>query len=148
VKRFWQKVQIEGPDECWLWTAAKYNNGYGVIHYEGRNQGAHRVSWQLHNRDIPSGMCVCHKCDNPACVNPNHLWLGTVKDNMRDKSRKGHAGGERHPSARLTEEDVKQIRDTYVPYSRTFGIYALGRKFGVCAGHIHSIIHRKSWSHI
>lgn len=83
--RFWKYVDKKGENECWEWNRSKYPNGYGRIgkHY------AHRFSWILTNGEIPNGLHVCHSCDNPPCVNPKHLWLGTVADNMHDRDSKG-----------------------------------------------------------
>ena len=99
---FWPKVERKGQDECWPWLAARHKNGYGALncHYErGTGNYAHRASWVIHNGDIPNGMWVLHKCDNPPCVNPGHLWLGTHLENMADMSNKGRSlSGERHLS--------------------------------------------------
>ena len=87
MKRFFDK--INKTNTCWNWTAS-LRNGYGVISVNGKNISAHRISWELHNnRDIPEGMVICHTCDNRKCVNPNHLFLGTQSDNMKDCSAKG-----------------------------------------------------------
>lgn len=83
--RFWSYVDKLSDENCWQWLKAKYPSGYGRF---GKLY-AHRVSYELMNGKIPSGFCICHKCDNPSCVNPNHLWAGTVADNMHDRDRKG-----------------------------------------------------------
>ena len=91
LNRFWSKVNK--TDTCWLWTASSRTDGYGVIGIEGKTKSAHRVSWQLTYGDIPDGLYVCHHCDNKLCVNPNHLFLGTAKDNTQDMIQKGRRGG-------------------------------------------------------
>ena len=90
MDRFWDKVDKTG--ECWIWTASKNKKGYGRFGFGSRAQLAHRVSWLLSNGEIPDGMLACHTCDNPPCVNPSHLWLGTQKDNVVDMSSKGRHG--------------------------------------------------------
>lgn len=90
---FWKKVDIRSGDACWEWKSAKNSTGYGLhgikIDGKGRCFLAHRVAWVLRNGQIPAGMCVCHRCDNPSCVNPAHLFLGTNLDNVRDMDSKG-----------------------------------------------------------
>ena len=95
-QRFFEKVdQPAYSAACWTWTASRCSEGYGNFFHEGRIQGAHRVSWMLfRGGEIPEGLCICHTCDNPSCVNPDHLWLGSKLDNNLDKVRKGrHAWG-------------------------------------------------------
>jgi len=86
MNRFFDKVHK--TDSCWNWTAST-RNGYGAFKINGKVEGAHRVSWVLNNGEIPEGLFVCHKCDNPRCVNPEHLFLGTASDNMKDCYNKG-----------------------------------------------------------
>ena len=82
--RFWSKVDIKGPDECWEWKAYISTKGYGRIYAHNKVEGAHRIAWELTNGPIPSNKLVLHKCDNRKCVNPNHLYLGTHSDNICD----------------------------------------------------------------
>lgn len=86
---FWHRVAIGEPDECWPWLAGRSKFGYGSVFHEGRVVGAHRVVYEWMRGPIPPGYCVCHTCDNPPCVNPAHLWLGTKADNLRDMWAKG-----------------------------------------------------------
>lgn len=106
-KRFWEKV-VKGRNkkDCWLWEGAVFNTGYGKIRRENKIKLAHRISWELHFGHIPEGMCVCHKCDVPLCVNPGHLFLGTQKDNIQDKVNKGRQAKGDRSGARLHPERV------------------------------------------
>lgn len=90
MKRFWTKVNIKNIEDCWEWNAFKTKKfGYGAFRLNGRMHNAHRISWLLSRGEIPAGICVLHKCDNPPCVNPAHLFLGTQADNVKDCKAKG-----------------------------------------------------------
>ena len=144
--RFWSKVdQSKGLFDCWLWTASCSTKGYGWFCLAGRQLHAHRVAYELAIGPIPSGFCVLHHCDNPPCVNPAHLWLGTQADNGCDMDAKGRRflpKGEHNGSAKLTERDVLAIRSDE-------GIYrAIAVFYGVHHETISRVKNRKSWRHI
>lgn len=96
--RFWAKVNKKGKNQCWEWTAARDPFGYGRFGLNGKICTASRFSWELHYSPISKGMCVLHKCDNPPCVNPNHLFLGTRSDNVADMIAKGRRRSENYRS--------------------------------------------------
>ena len=143
-ERFWPKVDLTGgPDSCWEWTATRHRAGYGWIrigsYLDGsrRNTFAHRVSWELaHGKHIPSGMMVRHRCDNPPCVNPRHLELGTNRQNMRDMPARGRAPGGRR---KLTDVQRAEVRRRYL--AGGISQSALGREFGLTQSGVSSIVH-------
>ena len=112
MKKFWDNIDKSG--DCWEWTAGKQNHGYGKLRLpRGEQVYAHRYSWELHNGIIPNGMHVLHKCDNPSCVNPSHLFLGTHKDNMIDcgnKGRRNQAKGSDSPKSVINKQERKDIK--------------------------------------
>ncbi len=121
--RFWSKVQKGLPDQCWIWTAGKQGKGYGQFYRAKREPiGAHRYSWELANgRPVPAGMQVMHSCDNPPCVNPAHLSVGTCADNLRDCADKGRNPGNRtkdrsYVRTKWAPEIVKAMRDQGMTY--------------------------------
>lgn len=112
-ERFWRNVKTtENPDECWVWTASKPRGGYGAFTFLGTYWMAHRYSWVLHNPDQLLGdKKVLHRCDNPPCCNPNHLFLGTTQDNSDDMvAKKRHVFAEGHPMAKLNWDKVHYVR--------------------------------------
>ena len=150
-RRFWEKVQKAGPDECWRWTAHGHSRGYGFIRsgsgFRAPKLYAHRLSWALHYGEVPEGMHVCHRCDNPACVNPAHLFLGSHSDNMRDKVRKGRANipnGERHWSAKLDAVQVAEIRALYAEGRTT--MQRLAWRYHVNRNTVRKIVRGLSWT--
>lgn len=145
LDRFYYKWYIDKND-CWNWLGALNCDGYGVINKRKREtMRVHRLSWMLFNGPIPDGLCVCHKCDNPSCVNPKHLFLGTPADNMKDKHRKGRSAnqiGEENNNAKLTRHQVEFIKDLVSEgLSKTF----VAKMFGVRTAAISKIIKGQRW---
>lgn len=144
--RFWSKVKKSSG--CWEWIASLDHQGYGHFKFNGKMVGAHRMSYMIRCGDIPKGMCVLHKCDNPICVRPSHLFLGTLKDNTQDMLRKGrfpNYQGENHNRSKLKNTDVIQIRALYYLGN---SLKDLSKLFKISKPHISRIIKRQSWSHI
>lgn len=151
-ERFEAKFEEDESSGCWNWTAGKDKDGYGNFGFAGRKQKAHRVSYQLYIGEIPDGLCVCHKCDNPSCVNPAHLFPGTMADNVRDCINKGRwkskfpdHSGENNGHVKLAEEDVRTIRTMGADGVRQVDI---AREFGVTRSNIYHIVHRLTWAKI
>ena len=128
---------------CRLWSGAINDTGYGQIKINNVTKYAHRLSWELINGPIPPGLYICHKCDVRRCINPNHLFLGTPKDNMQDAVKKGRvARGERSGPAKLTEKQVLAIRK-----DKRVG-RVVGADYGVGRNCIEQIRHGRTWSHL
>ena len=141
---FWSRVEKRGPNECWPWIGISRSNGYGIV---GRNQGnivAHRAAYVLCVGPIPDGLMACHKCDNRGCVNPNHLFLGTAKDNTHDMLAKGReAHGESHGIAKLTAAHAVRIRHLVRSGA---SVSAVAAAFGVCHETVRLIGLGKRWA--
>lgn len=152
---FWARVDIRGMDECWEWTRAKNSKSnplqaYGTVWMQAVKWRTHRAAFVFARGSIPEGMMVCHRCDNPPCCNPLHLFAGTSRDNAIDCSIKGRTNrerGEDRYNATLTEDDIREIRSTYQK-RKNGGIYTLAKRFGVYPTMIHSILKRKRWKHV
>lgn len=142
-KRFWAKVAKKGKDECWEWLSVTSHDGYGRLWFRGRFSGAHRFSWMIHNETIPAGLYVLHKCDNPICVNPNHLFLGTNTDNMRDRVSKI---GWQRTFVKLSAEQVTAIRHRYE--TEETSSRKLGKEYGVSKTQILRIVNGISRYHV
>lgn len=142
-QRFWPKVKIGEPDECWEWQAAENGDGYGHIGKGNGMVSSHRVAWELTHGPIPDGLCVLHKCDNRKCCNERHLFLGTNMDNILDMVNKGRSlCGIKHRNARLTEEQVRDIK------SSSLSIQELSEKHSCSVSHVINIQANRFWKHI
>ena len=147
IGRFWSKVAIKEFSDCWEWLGSKKVSGYGQLMLNYYNFYSHRISWQIHNGPIPKGLFVLHKCDNPSCVNPKHLFLGTQLDNMRDRNKKGRAPlGEKSNCNVLTNEKVLKIKQLYQKENKKQG--EIAKLFNVSPQLIWNIIHQKTWKYI
>lgn len=164
IARFAQRVTRK--ESCWEWDGCKLKGKfpYGRFNINGRLFLTHRVAFLIHHGVDPVGKMVCHRCDNPACVNPAHLFLGTAKENALDCAKKGRSNkpsgeahyyakhpdetmkGEKNPSAVLAESDIPNIRTEYA--SGSTSLKKLAQKYGVAFSTIAFVIHRKTWSHI
>lgn len=144
-ERFWEKVDRGEPDECWEWQGSTDSGGYGRIHVDGSDEGAHRVSMLLEHGEEAGDNWVLHHCDNKPCVNPNHLYLGDRSDNLRDMHERGQKNhdGENNPPAKLTEDDVAEIRER-LENGKTQ--YEVADEFDVSQPTISHIVTERNWS--
>lgn len=159
LRLFWSKNRVgykpdqskeyyAGMDECWIWSGCLAPDGYGKTKVGKKFTSAHRLSWVIHNGQIPDNKFVMHKCDNRACVNPSHLMLGTTQDNTSDcirKKRRNPAFGENLPQSKLNEASVRAIRDAA---RRGIPQIQIAQTFGLCQQAIHKVVSRKTWNHI
>jgi hypothetical protein len=146
--RFWAAVAKSRG--CWEWTGCLSSTGYGNIYAGGRLRLTHRYSWEIHNGTIPRGLCVLHRCDNRKCVNPDHLFLGTKRENSQDMAAKGRERvptlrGSEHGESKLTNEDVLRIRKEVASGAKQKDIAA---ELGVSASLVSLVVRRKAWRHL
>lgn len=147
-ERFWSKVAKAGPDDCWPWTTGRFRHGYGMFSVRTFPLQAHRIAWILTSGLIPPGLCVCHRCDNPQCCNPSHLWLGTNAENTQDRSSKGRDGscpGERNSQSKVTTVDVPIIRNRVRSGERLASVAA---DYGITKEAVWAISSRRTWKHV
>ena len=141
-------VTIDLKSQCWIWTGSKNKKNYGCIHFKGKTRIAHRLAYELYKGQIPKGLLVCHNCDNPSCINPDHLFLGTNQDNSNDKFSKNREKilyGQSNGNSKLTTNEVVNIKRMLISgYTPT----EISRKFNVSDGAIFSIRDNNTWRHV
>lgn len=177
IERFWNGVDRMGDDDCWDWTGHRSPSGYGRITIDYKGYRTNRLAWMVTNGPIPDGLFACHKCDNPACCNPKHLFLGTHDDNMRDMAEKGRSAlGDRNGSRLYPERLARGDKNFYRMFPECalqgeksplavlddqtvrlirfvygnggYTLTGLGKIFGVSFSTIHLIIKNKRWGHL
>ena len=171
-ERFWNKVDKDGPvpehmphlGKCWVWTACINDSGYGIFTVKGQNIRAHRFSYLLYHNTIPDDKpFILHKCDNPACVRPQHLWAGTHSENMQDAVQKKRLNNKpvslearkkmsealkgKRIYSKLDWDTVQEIRKLIILGDKTYGALALAARYNVCQTTILNIYHYKTWIH-
>jgi hypothetical protein len=149
---------VVATNSCYEVTSHALNRwGYPRIGKYGVEYLAHRLVYEECFGDIPEGMCVCHKCDNPKCINPEHLFLGTTAENMKDKiakNRQGNCGphnaarGMRQGSAKITDDTVLEIRRRYIHHDRRNGASAMARRYGISKSSVFNILTKRTWRHV
>lgn len=154
-ERFWSHVKIDSQG-CWVWTGRTVRKGYGVICVDGKEVRVHRFAYERFNGPIPRGkgtgaqeIVVMHTCDNPACVNPRHLVLGTTAANNRDRALKGRSAklrGSENPFHKLTEAEVREIRRLRDEHG--WSLKALAERFGISQSQVCNIVKRRQWTHV
>lgn len=153
ITRFWANVDKRGPDECWPWLGSFWPKGYGRMKPQGSRyyRGATKISYELHKGPITSGLLVCHSCDNPPCVNPQHLWVGTNLENQADAKAKGRlrtprsGAGADNPRSLITEAQAREIVARLLNGETNRSIAA---DYPISEGMVSLIKRRKAWTHL
>lgn len=164
IMRFWRKVSLSSPSErypgigkCWIWEGAKTKEGYGKFTHSGKSHGAQRMSFEIHERKLKQGEYACHKCDNPSCVRPDHIFPADQKGNLEDMTRKGRrvnfiklnphlaARGSKVANSKITESDVIEIKRMRAEGMKQIEI---GRIFGIQQITVSNILTGKTWRHV
>lgn len=150
AERFWSKVNKASETCCWEWQASRNKDGYGIFQLRNRSRNAARVAFELTFGWEPRGECILHTCDNPGCVNPSHLFVGTQADNMKDMAKKGRGfnvpRGERAHMAKLSVSQIKEIRRLYA--QGNISQESIARGFGVNQRNVSCIVRHVTWTHI
>lgn len=144
-ERLLNSIEIDEQSNCWNWTKAKHRQGYGHTAYKSKYILAHRLSWIIFIGDIPENNNICHKCDNPSCINPDHLFIGTQTDNVKDcknKNRAHKSHGEKHLWTKLTKSQVDEIRSED---SKKYTRYELAEKYNISYSGIVCILKNRCW---
>lgn len=163
MRHFWSKVDTSG--DCWTWQRYRCRKGYGIVRIEGQLQKAHRVAWMMTRGPIPDGMQICHHCDNPPCVRPDHLFLGSQSDNSKDMGSKGRHWLQKQPErslfvrqptikprgtqnrhAKLTDEQVREIRKVHT--EKRVSRRQIARMFNVSETTVRRVVNRELWKHV
>ena len=133
--------------DCWMWEGGKFTSGYGCYYMNGKAYRAHRLAWmRVNGKEVPEGMCICHRCENPACVNPDHLFIATKLENIVDRDNKGRQSrGELHPSHIFTEDDIRAMRLLRVSGFSQKYIVDLFKSSHSTIG---SILQGRKWKHV
>src|SRR3990167_41875 len=154
IEKVFKRVTVKPETKCWVWNGAVAGNGYGQTYKKGKVIYAHRLSYELFFGEVEKGLFVCHRCDNPPCVNPEHLFLGTNADNVDDRNKKGRtAKGEHCGLSKLTEKQVTKIRSLYIPirgryHNGKITKKTLASKFKVSEKNIEKILSNKTWKYV
>ena len=151
IDRFNSFSECYNMQDCCEWIGTRDSKGYGIFSIRHKLFKAHRVAYALFYKSLDNNLKCCHSCDNPSCVNPHHLWLGTQLENIEDRgikgrTRAGHLLGEDNPKSKLTEADVLEIREIYNP--NTWSTRVLAERFKVSQTKIRQILTREAWKHI